>query len=178
MTGYDLHRKAAAIVKDAGGELIGRTRLQKITYLSQLAGFPSDFPFEYRHYGPYSEELAEAMEIATGVRIAVEEERPTNWGGWYSVYSAADDDDDLPTVQNRTEFLTAAAGINAIELELAATAAFLYTEEGIGQDDDGDPWSETELRKPDKAAHGNLDKAKKAYKKLAVIDVPSSLPQI
>ncbi len=176
MTGYNLHRKAAAIVKDAGGELVGRTRLQKITYLSQLAGFPSDFPFEYRHYGPYSEELAEAMEIAAGLQIATEDERRTNWGGWYSVYSA--DDDDLPTVENRTEFLTAAAEINAIELELAATAAFLYSEEGIGREIDGDPWSETELRKPDKAAHGNLDKAKEAYKKLVVIDVPSALPQI
>ncbi len=176
MTGYDLHRKAAAIVKDAGGELIGRTRLQKITYLSQLAGFSEDFSFEYRHYGPYSEELAEAMEIATGLQLANEKEHQTNWGGWYSVYSAAADD--LPTVKNRTEFLTAAAGINAIELELAATAAFLYTEEGIGQDDDSDPWGETELRKPDKAAHGNLGKAKKAYKKLAAIVVPSSLPQI
>ena len=64
--GYDLHEKAAALVRDAGGKLVGRTRLQKVAYLTQLAGFARDFPFEYRHYGPYSEELAEAMEIASG----------------------------------------------------------------------------------------------------------------
>ena len=68
MMGYDLHVKAAAIVRDAGGRLVGRTRLQKVAYLTQLAGFAGDFPFEYRHYGPYSEDLAEAMEIAVGPR--------------------------------------------------------------------------------------------------------------
>ena len=49
---------------------MGRTRLQKVAYLTQLAGFAGDFPFEYRHYGPYSEELAEATEIAVGLKIA------------------------------------------------------------------------------------------------------------
>ena len=32
------HLVAARIVQDAGGEVIGRTRIQKITYLAQLAG--------------------------------------------------------------------------------------------------------------------------------------------
>jgi len=87
MRNYDLHRRAAEIVREAGGQLIGRTRLQKVTYLMQLAGFSDDFPFEYRHYGPFSEDLANAMEIASGMGLVAEEERRTDWGGWYSIYS-------------------------------------------------------------------------------------------
>ena len=52
---------AARIVSDAGGSLIGRTRLQKIAYLLELSGTGAGFPFEYRHYGPYSEKLATAL---------------------------------------------------------------------------------------------------------------------
>ena len=44
MRNYDLHRRAAEIVGEAGGQLIGRTRLQKVTYLMQLAGFRQRFP--------------------------------------------------------------------------------------------------------------------------------------
>src|SRR3546814_13860554 len=84
MSEYKLHQSAAALVRDAGGELVGRTRLQKVAYLTQLAGFADDFQFDYRHFGPFSEELAEAMEIAAGLRFVVEEERHTEWGGWDS----------------------------------------------------------------------------------------------
>ena len=80
MSGYDLHEKAVSIVHDAGGELVGRTRLQKVAYLCQLAGFSADFPFEYRHFGPFSEELADAMQIAIGLKRVREDERRTNWG--------------------------------------------------------------------------------------------------
>jgi uncharacterized protein YwgA len=80
MPAYELHKKVADIVRDTGGELVGRTRLQKITYLSQLAGFSSDFTFEYRHYGPYSEELADATRIAAGLKLLEEEKHPTEWG--------------------------------------------------------------------------------------------------
>jgi hypothetical protein len=180
MAEYDLHKKAAAIVRDAGGRLIGRTRLQKVTYLAQLAGFADDFQFEYRHYGPYSEELAAAMEIAAGLQIVQEEERETDWGGWYSTYRV--DPETHPEEQScvkRAEFVAAAAGIGAIELELAATAAFLYSEEEIvGQNRKKDPWKETALRKPDKAANGRLKRAKSAYRKLARIATPKQLPPI
>ncbi len=176
MAGYDLHRKAAAIVRDAGGKLVGRTRLQKVTYLSQLAGFAEDFPFEYRHFGPYSEELAEAMEIATGLQLVNEKERQTDWGGWYSIYLV--DIVRMSPDADRAGFVATASKIGAIELELAATAAFLYADEGIGRNRDGDPWEETARRKPDKAAEGRLQRAKAAYKKLLRMDTPAQLPPI
>ena len=172
--GYDLHEKVAAIVSDAGGRLVGRTRLQKVGYLTQLAGFAEDFQFEYRHYGPYSEELAEAMEIAVGLEIVREEKKESMSGAWYSVYhanrSAGDDD--------RARFIAAAAKISAIELELAATAAFVYTEEGCTGKGAKGAWAITGQRKQSKAADGRLEKAKAAYKKLRAIDVPEKLPPI
>ena len=172
--GYDLHTKAVAIVKDAGGRLVGRTRLQKVAYLTQLAGFAGDFPFEYRHYGPYSEELAEAMEIAVGLEMVKEEETESVSGAWYSIYSTSPADAD----NDRARFIAAASKIGAIELELAATAAFLHVEEGYDGDDSSDPWEITAQRKPGKAAKGRLRRAKAAYKRLCSIAAPRALPPI
>ena len=172
--GYDLHVKAAALVGEAGGRLVGRTRLQKVAYLTQLAGFADDFSFEYRHYGPYSEELAEAMEIAVGLGIVKEEERESASGAWYSIYTA----DAAGADNERARFIAAASKLGAIELELAATAAFLYTEEGCHGGGDGDPWEVTAQRKPSKAVKGRLRKAKADYKKLLGIAPQGTLPAI
>ena len=67
-------------VRDAGGELVGRTRLQKVAYLAQLAGFGDDFDFEYRHYGPFSEDLAAGIEIAALLGVWRKIERRADWG--------------------------------------------------------------------------------------------------
>jgi hypothetical protein len=176
MRSRDAHLRVATIVSDAGGALVGRTRLQKVAYLTELAGFPTGFDFEYRHYGPFSEELASAMEIASAVGLVSEEERRAEWGGRYSIYHStgrapASDD------SHRLGFIRAAAQISAVELELAATAAFLFADEGIGRRS-GDPWAETARRKPDKAADGRLERAKAAYRRLAALPTPRPLPAI
>src|ERR1700719_791889 len=119
----DPHLIAARVVRDAGGELVGRTRLQKVAYLTQLAGFSDELRFEYRHYGPFSDDLAHGMEIATAFGDVREDERQAEWGGWYSIYRA--DGAPEPTGQLRANFVRRAAQIGAVELELAATAAFL-----------------------------------------------------
>ena len=59
--------KVVAIVRDAGGTIVGRTRLQKTAYLLELAGLGEGFHFSYRHYGPYSEELASAVRDANAL---------------------------------------------------------------------------------------------------------------
>jgi uncharacterized protein YwgA len=61
-------QKAAEIVRDAGGRIVGRTKLQKVAYLLELAGLGDGFQFEYRHYGPYSEDLAGAIQMANAFR--------------------------------------------------------------------------------------------------------------
>lgn len=176
MSDHDRYHKAAEIVADAGGKLVGRTRLQKVAYLAQLAGFDDFFRFEYRHYGPFSEELADAVEVASGLGLLNEEEKRTQWGGWYSVYTAPG----TPSVTDagKARFVAKAAEIGAVELELAATAAFLYAHEGIGASNGGDPWAETAKRKPEKAEGGRLQGAKDAYRELLKIETPVPLPRI
>ena len=169
----DPHLAAARLVQDAGGELVGRTRAQKVAYLAQLAGFCNEFSFEYYNFGPFSEDLAQGLQIASVLGPLKEEERPTGWGGYYSIYrlrKPAKPDD-----HKRAAFLQAAKEISAIELELAATAAFLHAVERLPAEA---AWAETEMRKPDKAANGRLKAAKEAYRKLLSLSTPRPLPAI
>lgn len=167
----DPHLAATRIVQDAGGKLVGRTRLQKVTYLMQLAGFGDEFVFEYRHYGPFSEDLANGMEIARAFGYIKEEEHTAEWGGRYSIYSSSE-----PSKyhdERRSIFVIAAKAINAIELELAATAAFLFTVEKCFC-----PWEETSRRKPDKIGDGRLKRAIAEYEMLRKLSAPKQLPAL
>jgi len=176
MTVRDPHLVAARIIQDAGGELVGRTRLQKVAYLAQLAGYGQDFEFEYRHYGPFSEDLALGMEIAAALGPVKEEERQAEWGGRYSIYRLRKPTP--PANPDRAAFIQQAKGIGAIELELAATAAFLFTVEKIGNGKPGNPWHETRTRKPEKAREGRLESAAAAYKGLRRMQTPTKLPAL
>lgn len=163
--------KAAEIVRDAGGEIIGRTRLQKVACLLQLAGFEDGFRFEYHYYGPYSEDLTDAIRMAEAFDLVSEEIKIANWGGKYSVFKSK-----MPQaeqVEDRSCFAQAAAKIDSIELELAATAAYLAVVEKIS-----DPWEETARRKPDKVADGRLERAKTAYRQLQAMKTRKKLPKI
>ena len=72
--------KIAGIIRDAGGRIVGRTRLQKVSYLLEVAGVGEGFTFEYRRYGPYSEDIAVATRTATLLGIIDEKEDPASWG--------------------------------------------------------------------------------------------------
>lgn len=162
--------KLADLVRDIGGRVVGRTRLQKIAYLLELGGLGDGFSFEYRHYGPYSDDLAAAARKAGLLGLIDEEENPAVWGGFYSVFStdrAADDN--VPPA--RAELARAAANADPIELELAATAAFLASESET-------PWEETAERKPEKASEERLASAKALYRTLLEIETPVPLPEI
>lgn len=165
-------QRAAEIVRDAGGRIVGRTRLQKIAFLLELAGLGDGFRFEYKHYGPYSEELADAIGVASLFGLVRIDDQPASWGGWYSTYEATPKAGDIASNQ-RTAFAREAAKIGAVELELAATAAYLAAVEGYT-----DPWRETARLKPEKAAKGRLENAKGAYRSLMKFDVPRRLPKI
>lgn len=172
--GLEPHLVAARLVNEAGGELIGRTRLQKVACLAKLAGLLDTFEFEYRHYGPFSEQLATSMDIAAGLRIVEEQETRAEWGGWYSIYRATDR---TPPVNNalRSKFVTEAAKIGAIQLELAATAVFLHVEQGLAGPE---AWAETARRKPEKAQSNRLEAAQAAYRQLRRLATPTPLPAI
>ena len=165
-------QKAAEIVRDAGGKIIGRTRLQKVTYLLELAGLGEGFYFEYRHYGPYSEDLARAIDSAIAFELVNEEELPAVWGGLYSIYTATERAGSRP-VNLRCEFAEKAASVGSIELELAATAAYIAVKKRREN-----PWEETALQKPEKTGDGRLERAREAYRALRAMPTPTALPAL
>ena len=162
---------AADIVRDAGGEVVGRTRLQKMAYLLEISGLGSGFGFEYRYYGPFSEELANAVSEAQYSSLLTEEEHSTGWGGSYSIFRSKSSAHGSSANDARMRILRIGVKANPIALELAATAAYLALEK------DSDPWAETRRRKPEKADK-HLDGAKKLYAELRSIRTPKALPNI
>lgn len=161
----------AAIVRDAGGQIIGRTRLQKTAYLLNVAGFDDGFSFAYKHYGPFSEEVANSAVMGSLLGNLNEVVKKTEWGGSYSIYTVHDKPcDDVPA--GRLELARKAASADSVVLELTATAVFLSLQ---GYDN---PWEETERRKPEKVHSGRLEKAKALLAKLKAVDVPIPLPNI
>lgn len=164
-------KEAANIIRDAGGQIVGRTRLQKIAYLLELVGLGDDFDFEYRHYGPYSDRLASAVSTAVLLRAIHEDERLTAWGGHYSVFTAEPISEREPTPE-RLAFIKESSKSDPVALELAATAAFLACE---GEED---PWGATAKRKPEKADPNRLAQAKALYEQLSKINTPIKLPKL
>lgn len=161
----------ASIVEDAGGRVVGRTRLQKVGYLLSAAGFKTGFNFVYKHYGPYSEELASASRFAGVIGLLDEAVTPTQWGGSFSTY-VTKIRSSTTTDERQLGLARAAAAADAIELELAATALFL-SKEGFPE-----PWKETERRKPEKAANGRLARARELYARLRQLPMPDAFPAI
>jgi uncharacterized protein YwgA len=163
--------KVAEIVRDAGGHIVGRTRLQKLAYLLNVAGLEDGFSFTYKHYGPYSEDLASAARDADLLGLLTETEQQASWGGTYSTYSVAEQPNSSASSARR-RLAAAAAAADAIDLELAATALFLAKE------GHPDPWAETARRKPEKAKDDRIEKAKALYRAFASIQAPVPWPMI
>ncbi|HAE49989.1 MAG: hypothetical protein CMO30_13540 [Tistrella sp.] len=171
--------KVAGIVRDAGGRIVGRTRLQKTAYLLTLAGLEDGLSFSYKHYGPYSEAVAEGARVAGLFNLVTESEGKASWGGFYSTYELAPAGEEaLPSTDPATEasrraLAVIAADANAVVLELAATAAYLAAEENHAT-----PWAETARRKPEKAGEGRIDEARRLYDRLRKVSTPRPLPEI
>jgi uncharacterized protein len=110
--------------------------------------------------------------MATAFDLVSEEEKQADWGGMYSIYSATGGAG-TSSSGIRGDFAEKAAQIGAIELELAATAAYLRNVEHSKH-----PWDETKRLKPEKASEPHLERAKKAYRSLLKLPVPTKLPEI
>lgn len=163
------------IIFDAGGKLVGRTRLQKVAYILEVMDCGFGFDFAYKHYGPYSENLSIAAQFARSSQLILEEEQIANWGGRYSIFhvssspAAAPED---PTVSRRRDIVQFTSQADAVELEIAATAILLYNE-GFK-----DPWAETKRRKPSKSSSSVISGAKQLIEKLRTLDTEDKLTEI
>lgn len=171
MAGIDYAHAAADIICDAGGQIVGRTKLQKIGFFLEAAGVGRGLPFQYRHYGPYSEQLAFGAQHAAALRLISENETPSGWGGTYSIFTS-NTPPNTSVDPARARLAQELVGADAIELELAATALFLW------RDGFADPWAETERRKPEKAGGGRLERARQLYQRVRQISTPRPLPAL
>ena len=165
--------KVLDIVRLAGGEIVGRTRFQKTVCILELADVGYGFHFDYYHYGPYSDDLSDAITMSLSWRKLNEEIKRADWGSPYSIFRVVEQIDtpenaDEPSL--RHELIKKAVSSHSIVLELAVTAAYL-AKTGVSS-----PWKETQLRKFDKAQDGRLAAAKQLYKEFRLI--AKNLPEI
>lgn len=149
-----------SLVMEAGGEIAGKIRLQKIVYLLDQLGLNSGYEFEYHHYGPYSEELSEqATEDVIFRRLDEEPRRRHADGVPYVIYRAlAPGEGDPPDRHLARETVRSALAEmqnrSGTVLELAATINWLYVQERLPD------WrSEVRRRKGAKASQGRDEEA-------------------
>ena len=156
----ELDQLVVGTVALAGGELVGRIRLQKVVYLLDHLGMRSGAPFEYHHYGPYSEAISDAVtdakfwgHISEAVSFRVADGAP------YSSFKTQPETSEPAHLGNLSAedakgYLAKFAGCTSTVLELAATVHWLAFVEKVPD------WrAEIEVRKAGKTSNGRLDKA-------------------
>ena len=142
------------LIDAAGGQVVGKVRLQKLVYLLDRLGVPTDFSFSYHHYGPFSEQLADSVEdsVVFG-RVSTETRRRAD-GVPFVVYKALDHGEGRGMSDRFKSALAAMQQRSAIVLELAATIDWLTSVEQV------EDWRrELVRRKGIKANEGRTDAA-------------------
>jgi uncharacterized protein YwgA len=76
----------ADVIAAAGGEIVGRIRLQKILYLLEQHGLNAKGAFRYHHYGPYSRVLDDALDRAKALKGVTEDIGFRKDGAAYSIF--------------------------------------------------------------------------------------------
>ena len=150
----------ASVIALAGGEIVGRVRLQKEVYLLDQLGLKSGFSYSYHHYGPYSADLVDAVDGAKAFRLVEEEIRHRKTDGVpFSVYCGRVNADPAESgaqldAEATKEQLSIMQGKSATVLELAATIHWLANYERVPN------WqSELVRRKGQKTEGGRTEEA-------------------
>jgi len=160
----NLDKLIPEVIHTAGGELIGRVRLQKIMYLLDRKGLNSGANYFYHHYGPYSDEISNGIEDAKFFGHLQEDIKYREGDGApYSVFKVDASAEIQPTAKlgklnaDRAQvFLDKLVPENSTVLELAATIDWLKHYEKV------EDWkAELKKRKGQKVLNGRLKKAEK-----------------
>ena len=155
----DREHVVAAVIDAAGGQLIGRVRLQKTVYLLDRLGLNSGFDYDYHHYGPYSRDLENATVDAKAFDLIDEDlQRRASDGAMYSIFrlKGAVSPEVFGNLEpdRSAQLVKQLAKTNVTVLELAATIDWLCHREG-----EADWRREIKKRKGLKVQGGRLDKA-------------------
>ena len=148
----DVARGVAEVVALSGGELVGKTRLQKSVYFLEARHVGYGFDFSYHYYGPYSEELSDASTDASALNYI-----SFDWKAGrhpFAVYQSKIEMKPDGLAERRKRILDVLSKYDSVVLELAATADYLKS---AGFDED--PWIEVRRRKGDKVTEARIGKA-------------------
>jgi uncharacterized protein len=150
--------------------------LQKVVYLLDQMGLRSGFSYEYFHYGPYSEDLAEQVEddVVFG-RLDADQRRRLSDGVPYVAYRAVTpgDGEALEMHMSAGRVQTALIEMqrrSATVLELAATIHWLAIVEGISD------WTAELVRR--KGAKINNGRDQKALELLRALGLPPAVASV
>ncbi len=156
----ELDQLVVGTVALAGGELVGRIRLQKVVYLLEQLGMNCGVPFEYHHYGPYSEAISDAVTDAKfwGHISEVVSFRVADGAPYSSFKTQPEASEPVQLGELSAEkaklYLAKFSGCTSTVLELAATVHWLAFVEKVPD------WrAEIEVRKAGKTSNGRLEKA-------------------
>lgn len=161
----DLIDVVAKIISFNGGEIVGKTRLQKIFYLLDEKELVTSLDFDYHNYGPFSVDLAFATDDAVALGYLEQEVRQGYHAVSYTVYRLVQkiNTTDDTNSRNIAEALKTMSRFSALVLELAATARFLQ-KHGY----ETDFWDEVRKRKPGKASDSRIQKARELLTELCL----------
>lgn len=153
----------AALIRLNGGQIVGKTRLQKIVYLLEAKGLGFDFDYDYHNYGPYSAELAFATDDAESLAWLVKEDRRGTYGVPYTTFKSTEHSprfEKTDKLEPRRAALQIMNSASSIVLELAATAIYLQRHGYKNY------WSEVRRRKSNKATPEHIEEASRLLQQL------------
>ena len=164
MSDYLSDDAVAHLVYLHGGELVGRTRLQKSGYFLERCGIGWGFDFEYHNYGPYSVDLAYAADLGVRNHKLTAEDRPSGYGIPFTIYRASENAGAAAgdyRDSERRELLSILRNAKPVPLELAATFEFLRQRHArrSASPTSESVWAEVRRLKPTKGSEDNIAEA-------------------
>ncbi|MCB8821925.1 hypothetical protein [Microvirga rosea] len=124
-----------SLVREAGGTIETRIRIQKEAYLLALQGARNfrQRSFEYHHYGPFSRELSDTLHLAVTVGLLEEQAMSVSDEAQKFVYQLTDkgkkaSDEIGEPLKQFNDFIKKMNSEHWRALELASTVGFLEVE--------------------------------------------------
>lgn len=142
----------------------GKKRFQKLTYLCTYCDAPIAAHFNIRHFGVFSSEVADALDLLSvfgDLKSREEQVGPNRF--FTTVFSLPAKRNPAPAIAQIVEMLSP---LSTPDLEVASTVAFLTKE---GKLSEADAIKETKKIKPAITIPARISKAKELLKRLAAI---------
>lgn len=113
---------------DKLAKIKGKKAFQKLIYLSKAVGVPVDGNYKMYYYGPYSEQVADALEHCVCSNILAKDESSYNYyAGKKQKEFLEKNKSDLDKIKERLDFVIEEFGdCDPMELEILSTTHFIF----------------------------------------------------